>query len=256
MPRYKLIIEYDGLPFHGWQHQRDGLSVQEAVERAITAFTGEERRVQAAGRTDAGVHATHQVVHVDLRENWRSDTVRDAMNAHLKGRGVAVIAASCVAETFDARMSARKRHYCYRITNRRAPAVIDAGRVWHVKWRLDAGMMQAGADRLIGKHDFTTFRAAECQAASPIKTLNRLDVISKGEDVRIYASARSFLHHQVRSMVGSLVLVATGKWTPDDMSAALAACDRSRCGPMAPPDGLYLIGVDYEGADAPIEGEN
>jgi len=252
MPRYRMIVEYDGTGYHGWQSQRDGSSVQETIEAALMAFTGEARRVQAAGRTDSGVHATHQVIHVDLERNWRTDTIRDAMNAHMKGEGVAILNVRRVADSFDARMSARKRHYVYRITNRRAPVVIDKHRSWHVKWRLDPALMQQGADQLLGQHDFTTFRAAECQALSPLKTLDRLDVVVNGEDVRVYASARSFLHHQVRSMVGSLILVATGKWTPKDMRDALEACDRSRCGPMAPPDGLYLIGVDYEGADAEI----
>ena len=174
------------------------------------------------------------------------------MNAYLKGQGAAILDVRRVAESFDARFSARKRHYVYRIINRRPPAVLEKHRVWHVKWTMDPALMQAGADQLIGKHDFTTFRAAECQAASPVKTLEKLDIVAHGEDIRVYASARSFLHHQVRSMVGSLILVATGKWTPQALRNALKACDRSRCGPMAPPDGLYLIGVDYEGADAEV----
>jgi tRNA pseudouridine38-40 synthase len=252
MPRFKLIVEYDGTRFHGWQHQQDGTSVQEAVERAITAFSGETRRIVAAGRTDTGVHATHQVIHVDLEREWPTRTIADAMNAHLKGSGVAILDARRVADTFDARISAVKRHYLYRIINRRAFAVLDAGRVWQVKWPIDEKLMQAGADRLIGKHDFTTFRASECQAKSPLRTLERLAVSRAGNEVRIEASARSFLHSQVRSMVGSLILVATGKWTPDDLEAALKACDRSRCGPLAPPDGLYLVGVDYDGADHPV----
>ena len=252
MPRFKLIVEYDGTRFHGCQHQQDGTSVQEAVERAITAFSGEMRRIVAAGRTDTGVHATHQVIHVDLEREWPTRTIADAMNAHLKGSGVAILDARRVADTFDARISAVKRHYLYRIINRRAFAVLDAGRVWQVKWPIDEKLMQAGADRLIGKHDFTTFRAAECQAKSPLRTLERLAVSRAGNEVRIEASARSFLHSQVRSMVGSLILVATGKWTPDDLEAALKACDRSRCGPLAPPDGLYLVGVDYDGADHPV----
>lgn len=252
MPRYKLTIEYDGMRFHGWQHQQDGTSVQEAVERAITAFSGETRRIVAAGRTDSGVHATHQVAHVDFEKDWDTFTIREAMNAHLKGSGVVVRDARHVTDVFDARISAVKRHYCYRIINRRAPLAVDLHRAWHVKWTIDAEAMQQGANRLLGKHDFTTFRAAECQAKSPIKTLDRLHVDVQGEDVRVYASARSFLHHQVRSIVGSLILVATGKWTPDDLEAALRSCDRQRCGPMAPPDGLYLIGVDYDGADGDV----
>jgi tRNA pseudouridine38-40 synthase len=174
------------------------------------------------------------------------------MNAHLKGQGVAVLDARRVAATFDARISAVKRHYLYRIVNRRAFAVLEARRVWQVKWPIDAARMQAGADRLVGRHDFTTFRASECQANSPLRTLDRLDVERDGDAISIRASARSFLHSQVRSMVGSLILVATGKWTPDDLEAALNACDRARCGPLAPPDGLYLVGVDYDGADQPV----
>ena len=252
MPRYKLIIEYDGTGFYGWQDQRNGRSVQEAIEGAVTAFSGETRRVQAAGRTDSGVHATHQVVHVDLEREWPHGTIRDAMNAYLKGQGAAVLDVRPVADRFDARFSARKRHYVYRIVNRRPPVVLEKHRAWHVKWPINPALMQAGADQLIGQHDFTTFRAAECQALSPVKTLEKLQIVANGEDIRVYASARSFLHHQVRSMVGSLILVATGKWTPKELRDALDACDRSRCGPMAPPDGLYLIGVDYEGADAAL----
>ena len=252
MPRFKLVIEYDGSGFVGWQHQQNGLSIQEALETAITAFSGETVRIQAAGRTDSGVHATHQVGHIDLTKMWRTDTIRDAINAHLKGRGVAILSVTRVSDGFDARFSARKRHYVYKISNRRPPVVLEKNRAWHVKWPIDPARMQAGADVLIGQHDFSTFRAAECQANSPIRTLERLDVESSGDALSIYASARSFLHHQVRSIVGSLVLVGTGKWTPTDLSDALRACDRSRCGPMAPPDGLYLIGVDYDGADTPL----
>ncbi len=252
MPRYKLTLEYDGTRFHGWQHQQDGTSVQEAVERAITKFSGETRRITAAGRTDTGVHATHQVAHVDLERDWPLRTLADAMNAHLKGVGVQLVETRRVADQFDARISAVKRHYLYRIVNRRAFAVLDEGRVWQVKWPIDPVRMQAGADRLIGKHDFTTFRASECQAKSPLKTLDRLDVTQIGHEIHIRASARSFLHSQVRSMVGSLILVATGKWTPDDLADALNSCDRSRCGPLAPPQGLYLVGVDYDGADQAV----
>ena len=252
MPRYKLTIEYDGTLFHGWQLQQDGTSVQEAVELAIAGFSGETRRIVAAGRTDSGVHATHQVAHVELEKDWPVFTIREAMNAYLKNKGVVILDARRVSDEFDARFSAMKRHYCYRIINRRAPLAIDAKRAWHIKWKMDAALMQQGAERLLGRHDFTTFRAAECQAKSPLKTLDRLEVVAKDDEIRVYASARSFLHHQVRSMVGSLILVATGKWTPDDLEAALKACDRQRCGPMAPPDGLYLIGVDYDGADEAI----
>lgn len=253
MARFKLIIEYDGTAFVGWQHQKNGLSVQEVLEDAVFAFSGQRTRIQAAGRTDAGVHATHQVGHVDLAGAWRTDTVRDAMNAHLKHIAVSILDVSQVSDLFNARISARKRHYLYRIINRRAPLTLEINRAWHVKWRMDTQLMQAGADVLIGQHDFTTFRAAECQATSPVKTLDRLDIERIGPEIQIRASARSFLHHQVRSMVGSLILVATGKWTPGDLRSALDARNRARCGPMAPPDGLYLTGVDYEGADKPVE---
>ncbi|WP_112662959.1 tRNA pseudouridine(38-40) synthase TruA [Microvirga flavescens] len=245
MPRYKLVVEYDGTPYSGWQHQQNGLSVQEAVEDAITRFAGHNVRIHCAGRTDAGVHATHQVVHVDLEKHWRSDTVRDATNAHLKPQPVAILAAEEVPDTFNARISAVKRHYLYRILNRRAPPALDAARVWHVAWRLDAAIMHEAAQHLIGRHDFTTFRAAECQASGPVRTLDRLDVERIGDEIRIFASARSFLHHQVRSMVGTLERAGAGKWSSDDVKAALDARERQRCGPMAPSTGLYLIGVDY-----------
>jgi tRNA pseudouridine38-40 synthase len=245
MPRYKLVVEYDGTPFTGWQHQTNGLSVQQAVEEAIERFAGEKVRIHCAGRTDSGVHATYQVVHVDLAKEWRPDTVRDATNAHLKPAPVAILSAEPVPETFNARLSAVKRHYLYRILNRRAPAALELNRVWHVAWKLDAGAMHEAAQSLIGRHDFTTFRAAECQANSPIRTLDRLDVEKIGDEIRIYASARSFLHHQVRSMVGTLERVGAGRWAVGDVRAALDACDRKRCGPMAPSTGLYLIGVDY-----------
>jgi tRNA pseudouridine38-40 synthase len=245
MPRYKLVVEYDGAPFVGWQWQANGRSVQQALEEAVARFCGETVRVQGAGRTDAGVHATRQVVHVDLGKDWRPDTVRDAINAHLKPEPVAIRAAEVVTADFDARLSAIRRHYLYRILNRRPPPALDAGRVWHVARRLDAEAMQAGAAMLVGRHDFTTFRAAECQASGPIRTLDRLDVERIGDEVRVHASARSFLHHQVRSMVGTLELVGAGKWRPGAVKAALQARDRSRCGLTAPAAGLYLVGVDY-----------
>ncbi|MET0532553.1 MAG: tRNA pseudouridine(38-40) synthase TruA [Microvirga sp.] len=245
MPRYKLVVEYDGTPFTGWQHQTNGLSVQQAVEDAIARFAGERVRIHCAGRTDSGVHATHQVVHVDLAKEWRPDTVRDAANAHLKPKPVAIISAQMVPDTFNARISAIKRHYVYRILNRRAPPTLDATRVWHVAWPLDATVMHEAAQTLIGQHDFTTFRAAECQANSPIRTLDRLDVERIGDEIRIYASARSFLHHQVRSMAGTLMLAGVGRWTVADVCRALDARDRARCGPTAPAAGLTLVGVDY-----------
>jgi tRNA pseudouridine38-40 synthase len=245
MPRYKLVVEYDGTPFTGWQHQTNGLSVQQAVEEAIARFAGEKVRIHCAGRTDSGVHATFQVVHVDLAKEWRPDTVRDATNAHLKPAPVAILSAEPVPETFSARLSAFKRHYLYRILNRRAPAALEANRVWHVAWQLDAAAMHEAARSLVGRHDFTTFRAAECQANSPVRTLDRLDVETVGDEIRIHASARSFLHHQVRSMVGTLERVGAGRWAVEDVGAALEARDRKRCGPMAPATGLYLVGVDY-----------
>ena len=245
MPRYKLIIEYDGAPFAGWQIQADALTVQGVLTAAIEALSGEKALVQGAGRTDAGVHARGQVAHVDLAKDWDTDTVRDALNAHLRPHPVAVLVAERVADNFNARTSAIKRHYLYRILNRRADLTLDAGQVWRVPRPLDAAAMHAAAQRLVGKHDFTTFRSTECQAASPVKTLDRLDVERHGDDVNVSASARSFLHSQVRSMVGSLVMAGDGKWNADDLAKALAARDRTACGQVAPPDGLYLMKVDY-----------
>ncbi|HZP75633.1 MAG TPA: tRNA pseudouridine(38-40) synthase TruA [Pseudolabrys sp.] len=245
MPRFKLLIEYDGTPFVGWQIQPGALSVQGQLTGAIEAFAGETVTVQGAGRTDAGVHAYGQVAHVDLSKDWDTDTVRDALNAHLRPDPIAVLAAEKVPDGFNARTSAVQRHYLYRIVNRRADLTLTLNRAWRVPRALDVAAMHAAAQRLIGKHDFTTFRAAECQAKSPVKTLDRLDVERHGEEVHIHASARSFLHHQVRSMVGSLAMVGDGKWSADDLAAALAARDRTRCGQVAPPDGLYLMRVDY-----------
>jgi tRNA pseudouridine38-40 synthase len=245
VPRYKLTIEYDGAPFSGWQIQADQLTVQGVLTAAIEALSGEKTLVQGAGRTDAGVHARAQVAHVDLAKDWDTDTVRDALNAHLRPHPVAVLLAERVADDFNARMSALKRHYLYRIINRRADLTFDLRLAWRVPRPLDAEAMHAAAQLLTGKHDFTTFRAAECQANSPVKTLDRLDVERVGEDVNVWASARSFLHHQVRSMVGSLVMVGIGAWSADDLGKTLAARDRSACGQVAPPDGLYLMKVDY-----------
>jgi tRNA pseudouridine38-40 synthase len=245
MPRYKLTIEYDGTPFVGWQMQDNGPSVQGVLTEAVAAFNGKRATLSGAGRTDAGVHALGQVAHVDLAKDWDGGTVRDALNAHLRPHPIAVLAAEQVAETFDARFSAMKRHYLYRISNRRADLALEQNRAWRVPRSLDSVLMQTAAQSLVGKHDFTTFRGAECQAKSPVKTLDRFDVAREGDDVRVTATARSFLQHQVRSMVGSLVHVGEGKWSADDLAAALAARDRSACGQVAPPQGLYLVRVEY-----------
>lgn len=245
MPRYKLTLEYDGRPFVGWQRQANGLSVQEAVERAVESLTGVASPVQAAGRTDAGVHARGQVVHVDLARDWRGDRLRDALNAHLRLYPVAVVEAEQMDESFEARFSAKKRHYLYRLLNRRAPPTHERGYVWHIARRLNAEAMHAAAQSLVGRHDFTTFRAAECQANSPVRTLEQLDVARAGDIIEFRVSALSFLHRQVRSMVGSLEHVGSGKWTADDLKAALDSRDRARCGAVAPPDGLFLMQVDY-----------
>ena len=245
MPRYKLVIEYDGTPFVGWQVQAEGVSVQGALAAAITAFTGEHVMVTGAGRTDAGVHALGQVAHVDLAKDWDADTVRDALNAHLRPHPIAVLSVARAPDDFDARFSATRRHYRYRIVNRRADLALDRGRAWRFSRPLDAAAMHAAAQRLVGRHDFTTFRAAECQAKSPVKTLDRLDVERLGDEIAVHAAARSFLHHQVRSMVGSLVHVGDGKWSADDLARVLVARDRTACGQLAPPEGLYLVSVDY-----------
>jgi tRNA pseudouridine38-40 synthase len=245
VPRYKLTIEYDGAPFAGWQIQPDRGTVQGVLTAAVEALTGEKVPVQGAGRTDAGVHARGQVAHLDLARDWDTDTIRDGLNAHLRPHPVAVLAAEQAAADFNARTSAVKRHYLYRIINRRADLTLDAGHAWRVPRPLDVAAMQTAAQRLVGKHDFTTFRAAECQAKSPVKTLDRLDAERDGNAVTVFASARSFLHHQVRSMVGSLVQVGEDKWSAGDLERALKARDRAACGPVAPPDGLYLMRVDY-----------
>jgi tRNA pseudouridine38-40 synthase len=245
MPRYRLLIEYDGGPFVGWQLQAGGRSVQGVITEAIAAFTEEKVTVHGAGRTDAGVHALGQVAHVDLARDWRPDRVRDALNARLRPHPVAVLAVDKVADAFHARFSAKRRHYLYRIVNRRADLALERNRAWRVPRPLDAAAMHAAAKGLVGRHDFTTFRAADCQAKSPVKTLDRLDVAREGDEVCVRASARSFLHHQVRSMVGSLVAVGEGKWSGQNLAAALAARSRAACGQVAPPEGLYLVGVEY-----------
>ncbi len=245
MPRYRLIIEYDGKPYCGWQIQDNGPSVQGALETAVKAICGAFVRVNGAGRTDAGVHALAQVAHCDIEKPFVPGRLRDGLNAHLRPNPIGVLSAEIVADDFDARFSARKRHYRYRISNRRANLALEIGHAWRLPRPLDTDAMQAAAQRLVGKHDFTTFRDTECQAKSPVKTLDQLDVVRDGDNVDIVTSARSFLHSQVRSMVGSLVWVGEGRWSLDDLAKALDARDRTACGPVAPPDGLYLVRVDY-----------
>jgi tRNA pseudouridine38-40 synthase len=247
MPRFKLTLEYDGAPFVGWQRQENGLSVQEALEDAIFAMTAERATAHGAGRTDAGVHALGQVAHFDLERDWEPFRLGEGLNAHLVAHPVAILRAERAASDFDARRSALARHYLYRIANRRAPLALDKGRVWRVKPRLDAQAMHEAARVLVGRHDFSTFRDAQCQAKSPIRTLDRLDVKREGDEVLFETSALSFLHRQVRSMVGSLVDVGSGRWSAGDLKAALIAADRCRCGQVAPASGLYLARVDYAG---------
>ena len=245
MPRYKLTIEYDGTAFVGWQKQANGLSIQEAIETAGEPLGAAVNGLRGAGRTDAGVHATGQVAHLDLAKPYRPDSVRDALNSRLKPHPIAVRHAVEVTPDFDARHSAVRRRYLYRIANRRAPLALEASRAWLVKPALDAEAMNAAARYLLGRHDFTTFRDSECQAASPVRTLEGLDVVRLDEHLDIKVWARSFLHRQVRSMVGSLVEVGLRRWSPADLRDALEARDRARCGTVAPAAGLYLTAVDY-----------
>jgi tRNA pseudouridine38-40 synthase len=245
MPRYRLTIEYDGGPFVGFQAQTNGPSVQGALERAILAFCGQTLRVHAAGRTDTGVHATGQVIHVDLEKDWPAETVMNALNAHLRPAPVVVLDAQVAPQGWHARFSATGRAYRYRILNRSAPPALEQGRVWHVKKPLEAEAMHVAAQALVGQHDFTTFRDLACQAKSPVKTLDQVSVGRLGEAVVLDFAARSFLHRQVRSMVGSIVEVGLGRWTADDLKSALDAADRKACGPVAPAEGLYLVSVVY-----------
>ncbi len=245
MPRYRITLEYDGGPFVGWQVQALGRSVQGRLAEAITAFASQPVLPRGAGRTDAGVHALGQVAHFDLSRPWPTDTVRAAVNFHLKPDPIAIVDCAVVADDFDARRSARARHYRYRMLARAAPPVLDRDRVWWVRQSIDAHAMADAAGCLLGRHDFTTFRAAGCQATSPLKTLDRLLITREGEEICFELTARSFLHNQVRSMVGSLKLVGEGKWRAHDLAAALAARDRAACGPVAPAHGLYLLRVDY-----------
>lgn len=245
MPRYRISIEYDGTPFAGWQRQADAASVQGSIEAAIASFSGEAPTLHGAGRTDAGVHALAQVAHFDLEKAWDAGRVREAVNFYLKPHPVAVLECAVAPDAFDARYSAIMRHYLYRIVMRRAPLTLDRNRAWRIVQPLDWNAMADAAQALIGRHDFTTFRAAQCQAASPLKTLDAFEVEREGDEIRCRVSARSFLHSQVRSMVGSLKLVGEGKWSRADLEAALAARDRTACGPIAPAAGLYLAQVDY-----------
>ncbi|OYW95035.1 MAG: tRNA pseudouridine(38-40) synthase TruA [Caulobacterales bacterium 32-67-6] len=251
MPRYKLTVEYDGRPYRGFQAQAGLASVQGAIEAAVKGFCGQDLRLQAAGRTDTGVHATGQVVHVDLDKVWKPEVVRDALNAHLVPQPVAILSAEQVEDPrWHARFSATERRYIYRILNRTAPPALDWGRVWHVKKPLDAAAMHAAAQALVGHHDFTTFRDLQCQAKSPMKTLDVARVRREGDEVILEFASRSFLHRQVRSMTGTLAEVGLGRWSAADVEQALAARDRRACGPVAPATGLYLVGVKY-GAPAP-----
>ncbi|MHA1599723.1 MAG: tRNA pseudouridine(38-40) synthase TruA [Alphaproteobacteria bacterium] len=246
MSRYKLVLEYDGRGLVGWQRQDNGPSVQAALETAVQRFCGETVTAHAAGRTDAGVHALGQVVHIDIEKPTTTDTLRDAINHHLRPAPIAVLSAEAVTDDFHARFSAVRRRYLYRIVNRRAPLTLDIGRAWWIPAPLDAGAMHAAAQVLVGSHDFTSFRASECQASSPDKTLDVLDVARRGEEIEVIAKARSFLHHQIRNIVGTLRLVGAGKWTRADVTRALAARNRSAAGETAPAEGLYFLGADYD----------
>ncbi len=249
MPRFRMIVEYDGTPYVGWQMQENGHSVQAALQAAILSLTGETVSIRGAGRTDSGVHAMGQVIHADLSRDWKPYKLRNALNAHLMmaGEKVAVLDVQAVDEAFDARFSALRRHYLYRILNRPSPLALEARRAWWVARELDHEAMHAAAQTLVGHHDFTTFRSAHCQATSPMRTLDRLDVTRTGDLIEIRATAQSFLHNQIRSFAGTLKLAGDGKMTPADVRAALDARDRSACGPVAPPDGLYFMKVDYPG---------
>jgi len=243
--RFKLTVEYDGGPFVGWQRQATGMSIQQALEEAVLRITAETADVQGAGRTDAGVHALAQVAHVDIEKLFEGWKLVEALNAHLRPAPIAVLNAEAAAPDFHARFDATARAYLYRVINRRAPLTLEHGQAWRLASPLDAPAMHTAAQRLLGNHDFTTFRDAHCQAKSPIKTLDRCDVERVGDEIQIHCEARSFLHRQVRSMVGTLAEVGLGKMTTDDVAAALAAKDRTQCGPVAPADGLYLMRVDY-----------
>lgn len=252
MPRFRMTVEYDGTPYVGWQRQDNGASVQGALEAAVLALTGVTVSIRGAGRTDSGVHAMGQVIHVDLAREWVPYKLRNALNAHLSlaGEKVAVLDVHTVDESFDARFSALRRHYLYRFINRPARLALEADRAWWVPKPLDHEAMHAAAQRLVGHHDFTTFRSAHCQATSPVRTLDRLDITRSGDLIELRATAQSFLHNQIRSFAGTLKLVGDGKMTPDDVQSALEARDRAACGPVAPPGGLFFLRVDYPGDEA------
>ncbi len=245
MTRYKLTIEYDGAPYMGWQRQKHGPSVQQAIEEACAGLDGEQPVLYGAGRTDAGVHALGQVAHVDLVKGLRADKVRDGLNYHLGENPISILDAEIVDDAFNARFDATARTYLYRILDRRPRLALDRGRVWRIPVRLDADLMHHAAGELLGQHDFTTFRDTNCQAKSPVKTLDELDVTRAADEIYVHVKARSFLHKQVRSIVGTLAEVGMGKMTARDVKAALEARDRTQCGPVAPPEGLYLIKVAY-----------
>ncbi|GEO83615.1 MULTISPECIES: tRNA pseudouridine(38-40) synthase TruA [Alphaproteobacteria] len=249
MPRFRMTVEYDGSPYVGWQRQTNGASVQGALENAVLSLTGETVSIRGAGRTDSGVHAKGQVTHVDLSRDWIPHKLRNALNAHLAlaGERVAVLDVQAVAESFDARFSAIRRHYLYRIITRPARLALEAERAWWVSKPLDHEVMHAAAQRLVGHHDFTTFRSVHCQAKSPMRTLDRLDVSRTGDLIEIRATAQSFLHNQIRSFAGTLKLAGEGKMTPDEVQSALEARARTACGPVAPPQGLFFMRVDYPG---------
>ena len=247
MTRFRLIVEFDGRPYMGWQRQAHGPSVQQAIEDAIEAVTGEPAVLHAAGRTDAGVHGLAMSAHVDVETGLTPFRLMGGINAKLRPQPVAILACDAVTEDWHARFSCLGRRYVYRIVNRRAPLALDQGRAWRVTQPLDADAMHAAAQRLLGLHDFTTFRSAHCQAASPVKSLDELRVEQDGERIAVHAAARSFLHHQVRSMVGCLVWVGQGKWSADDLQAALEARNRAALGFNAPPDGLYFVEASYPG---------
>jgi len=246
MRRFKLIVEYDGSGFAGWQSQANGPSIQGALEEAVFGLSAERVRIHGAGRTDAGVHALGQCCHFDLEREITPAKLRDALNAHLRPHPIAVREATHVDDAFNARRDARERLYRYRIINRPSPLALERDRAWQVRPALDVGAMRTAAAMLVGRHDFSTFRASECQARSPVKTLDRLEILQRGEEIAIEAAARSFLHNQVRAMVGTLALVGRGKWAVEDVGRALKARDRTRGGPNAPPSGLYLVSVRYE----------